>query len=97
MKTRTFSRRSMEGTSTPHRERNEPRVSSGASSGRASRPASNRTPCSLNDVTYPPGLSCFSNTATFMPAMDRNAAVLKPPIPAPTTIASKSFMLRTTS
>lgn len=51
-------------------------------------PVSNSKPLSTNVWQQPPAWSCCSRTKTLCPALPSNTAVVKPPIPLPTTIVS---------
>ena len=46
-------------------------------------------PLSINEWQHPPAWSCCSKTKTFFPAFARRAAVHRPPIPLPITMASR--------
>ena len=46
-------------------------------------------PLSINEWQQPPAWSCCSKTNTFFPAFARSAAVDRPPIPLPMTMASR--------
>ena len=56
----------------------------------SSRTFMHHSPFSTNVWQEPPALSCCSSTKTFRPARDSIAAVVKPPIPLPMMIASRS-------
>ena len=47
-------------------------------------------PLSINEWQQPPAWSCCSSTRTFLPTRARRAAVVRPPMPLPITIASSS-------
>ena len=51
-------------------------------------PTSNSKPLSTNVWQHPPAWSCCSRTRTFLPALAKMAAAVRPPMPLPTTMAS---------